>query len=59
MERKGWALVRPPDYYVDDRRSAKTGELAQRTNFLKLLDDAQATPRPFDAARVAVSVTAL
>lgn len=48
VERKGWVLVRPPDYYIDDGRSAKTGKLAQRTSFLKLLDDAACKPRQFD-----------
>ena len=52
VESKGWDLVRPADYYVDDGRSAKTGKLAQRTNFLKLLDDCQRTPRPFDVVVV-------
>src|SRR5579872_246512 len=52
VEQKGWTLVRPADTYVDDGRSAKTGTLARRVNFLKLLDDAQQTPRPFDVVVV-------
>jgi site-specific DNA recombinase len=52
IDRRGWDLVRPPDYYIDDGRSAKTGKLAQRVNFLKLLDDARQSPRSFDVVVV-------
>jgi hypothetical protein len=52
VERRGWELVRPADYYIDDGRSAKTGKLAQRVNFLRLLDDARSVPRPFDVVVV-------
>jgi DNA invertase Pin-like site-specific DNA recombinase len=52
IERRGWDLVRSPDYYIDDGRSAKTGKLGQRLNFLRLLEDAGRSPRPFDVVVV-------
>src|SRR5688572_15760238 len=35
-------LVRPPDYYVDDGKTAKAGHLEKRTAFMRLLADMEA-----------------
>src|SRR5688572_23868527 len=36
----GWSLVRPPEHYVDDGRTAKAGHLADRPAFARLMKDA-------------------
>src|SRR5450432_891589 len=37
---RGWKLVRPPETYVDDGRTAKGGFLSKRTSFTRLMHDA-------------------
>lgn len=39
---RGWELAHPVEYYMDDGRSAKSGRLAERTGFQRLLRDAAA-----------------
>lgn len=39
---RGWQLVRPPETYVDDGKSAKAGKLDRREAFTRLLHDAGA-----------------
>jgi len=38
---RGWNLVRAPDSYVDDGRTAKAGFLTERLGFTRLLHDAE------------------
>ncbi len=40
VAQRGWKLVRPPDTYVDDGRTAKEGFLSKRTSFTRLMQDA-------------------
>jgi site-specific DNA recombinase len=37
---RGWKLVRPPETYVDDGRTAMEGFLSKRTSFTRLIQDA-------------------
>jgi DNA invertase Pin-like site-specific DNA recombinase len=47
---RGWKLVKPPETYVDDGRTAKEGFLAKRTAFTRLMQDAAS--RLFDVVVV-------
>lgn len=42
VERQGWELVAPATAYVDDGRSARSGQLEKREAFTRLLADARA-----------------
>ena len=50
VESRGWALVRPPDQYIDDGRTAKAGHLADRPAFARLMHDA--SKHEFDVVAV-------
>jgi DNA invertase Pin-like site-specific DNA recombinase len=50
VARQGWTLAQPASTYVDDGRSAKSGQLEKRDAFARLLADAAA--RQFDLVAV-------